>query len=280
MREVMANHNVYFHLREAFISSADKTFLTGPGFDALSYLACDKLTGQLANVMADRGLTAGDRVLTRTVKSPMALMHYLACLRCGVIYVPVNPSCTDDELDYFLADANPTLFIGDEEHCVRVGKSHGIQSLSLNESGQGTLIAAAQALPFDHDIADNQADDVAVLIYTSGTTGAPKGAMLSHNNLLANAQTLYTAWGWSSDDVLLHCLPIFHVHGLFVATHLAMLGASTLLFLPRFDTDLVLEYFSGATVFMGVPTYYTRLLQDNRLDAAACQSFRLCTPVG
>ena len=271
----MANQNLYFHLREAFISSAGKTFLAGPGFDALSYLACDELTGQLANLMADRGLTAGDRVLTRTDKSPMALMLYLACLRSGVIYVPVNPACTDDELDYFLADANPTLFIGDKEFCVRVSNSHGIQSLSLDQNGQGALVDAAQALPFDHDIADSQADDVAVLIYTSGTTGTPKGAMLSHNNLLANAQTLHTAWGWSSDDVLLHCLPIFHVHGLFVATHLAMLGASTLLFLPRFDTDLVLQYFSDATVFMGVPTYYTRLLQVARLDTASCQKFRL-----
>jgi malonyl-CoA/methylmalonyl-CoA synthetase len=275
MGEVMANHNIYFHLREAFISSASKPFLTGPDFVALSYRQCDELTGQLANLMADKGLTVGDRVLTRSVKSPMALMHYLACLRSGVIYVPVNPACTGDELDYFLADAKPSLFIGDDDHCARVSKSHGIQSLSLDENGQGTMVDAAQALPFDHDIAENQADDVAVLIYTSGTTGVPKGAMLSHDNLLANARTLYTAWDWSGDDVLLHCLPIFHVHGLFVATHLAMLGASTMLFLPRFDPDLVLDYFSDATVFMGVPTYYTRLLQDARLDTATCQHFRL-----
>ena len=271
----MANHNLYYHLREAFVASLNKSFLTGPNFEALSYLACDELTGQLANLLTRKGLAAGDRVLVRAVKSPMALMLYLACLRSGVIYVPVNPSCTEDELDYFLSDSNPSLFIGDEEHCSRVNKSSSLPTLSLDESGQGTLVDQAQACPSNHDIVMSQADDVAVLIYTSGTTGAPKGAMLSHDNLLANARTLYTAWDWSDDDVLLHCLPIFHVHGLFVATHLAMLGASTIVFLPRFDTDLVLNYLSETTVFMGVPTYYTRLLQDARLDSAKCSNSRL-----
>ncbi|MGY8789806.1 MAG: AMP-binding protein, partial [Pseudomonadales bacterium] len=149
----MANHNLYYHLREAFVASLNKSFLTGPNFEALSYLACDELTGQLANLLTRKCLAAGDRVLVRAVKSPMALMLYLACLRSGVIYVPVNPSCTEDELDYFLSDSNPSLFIGDEEHCSRVNKSSSLPTLSLDESGQGTLVDQAQACPSNHDIA-------------------------------------------------------------------------------------------------------------------------------
>jgi len=271
----MANSNFYSFIRDNIIAAADKSFLEGPGISTITYAGCDQLSGQLANLFHENGLKAGDRLLARTAKSPMALMVYLACLRSGVIYVPVNPACTSEELDYFLADTTPSMFIGDEDYSARVRESHGIKTLTLDENGGGSLADEAALMPGQCALAVNSADDIAVLIYTSGTTGAPKGAMLSHGNLQANARTLYKSWGWSCNDVLLHCLPVFHVHGLFVATHLALLGASTMIFLPRFDVDVVLAQLEKATVFMGVPTYYTRLLQDDRLDTGLCRNMRL-----
>lgn len=272
---VMTNHNFYALVQPGMQQAGTKAFLQGPDTIALSYTEGDQLAARMANLLSEAGLVPGDRVLAKTAKSPMALLLYLACLRSGVIYVPANPACTRDELDYFLADAEPALFVGDEQACAQAGATPGLQCHTMGNAGQGTLATLAASLPAEHITAENAADDIAVMIYTSGTTGAPKGAMLSHGNLLANAQTLYTSWGWSPEDVLLHCLPIFHVHGLFVATHLALLGTSSMIFLPRFNTDNVVSRLGQATVFMGVPTYYTRLLQDARLSKDACANIRL-----
>ena len=271
----MTNDNFYALLQPRLITAGNKAFVVNPGAATITYLEADALSARLANLFADRGLKPGDRILTRSGKSAMALMVYLACLRSGIIYVPVNPSCTADELDYFLGDTNPGLFIGDMDTCAMVSKKYGMNTLSLDDDGQGSLVTEADAMPSEHSVAGNAAGDIAVLIYTSGTTGVPKGAMLSHGNLWSNAQTLYECWGWSKEDVLLHCLPIFHVHGLFVATHLALLGTSTMVFLPRFDTAEVLAHLPEVTVFMGVPTYYTRLLAEPVFGQACCQSMRL-----
>jgi malonyl-CoA/methylmalonyl-CoA synthetase len=271
----MTNDNFFARLRPGVLAAGDKPFLVTPDAATLGYNDCDSISGSLANLFAKLGLVAGDRVLSRTAKSPMALMVYLACLRSGIIHVPVNPDCTPDELDYFVGDATPTLFIGDPESCFRIEEFHGIKALSLDTDGEGTLTSAAAGQPSAHTVVTSNASDVAVLIYTSGTTGTPKGAMISHGNLHANTAALYACWGWSGNDILLHCLPIFHIHGLFVATHLALLGASTMIFLPRFDSAAVLKCLPDATVFMGVPTYYTRLLQEDAFDNAACRNIRL-----
>ena len=275
----MSNQNFYLQLKQGWQSSADKPFITGPGIDSITYAEGDAATERLSVLFKTMGLAPGDRILTRTAKSPMALMVYLACLRSGLIYVPVNPACTRDELAYFIGDTSPSLFIGDQEHAEFVAAQFSLLTRTLDAQGNGSLTDESQKVQLTDEqdilIHESQADDIAVLIYTSGTTGAPKGAMLSHGNLAANASVLYESWGWSGDDVLLHCLPIFHVHGLFVATHLAMLGGSTLIFLPGFNAPTVLDLLPKATVFMGVPTYYTRLLQVAGLDQNACAGMRL-----
>ena len=271
----MADANFYASLQTGMLAAGDKPFLVSPDGHALGYAECDRISGSLANLFTAAGLFPGDRLLARTEKSPLALLVYLACLRSGVIYVPVNPACTEDELAYFARDTTPSLFIGDAKHCDLVDSATGITTFTLDADGKGTLAEEAARQSSSHDVVASNAGDVAVLIYTSGTTGAPKGAMLSHGNLAANAATLYKSWGWSREDVLLHCLPIFHVHGLFVATHLALLGTSTLLFEPRFDSRRVIELLPQATVFMGVPTYYTRLLQEDAFTREACSHVRL-----
>ena len=270
----MSNTNFYAQIQPGLLAANTKSFIEADT-GTITFSESERLSAQLANLIVSTGLQPGDRLLTRTPKSAMALMLYLACLRSGIIYVPVNPACTSDELNYFLADATPRLFVGDERHAEQALEAGITHSFTLDENGQGSLVDAATAQPDTHSVANNAADDIAVMIYTSGTTGNPKGAMLSHGNLIANARTLYDTWGWSANDVLLHCLPIFHVHGLFVATHLALLGTSTMLLLPKFDADAVLDRLPRATVFMGVPTYYTRLLQEKGLSESKCANMRL-----
>ena len=270
-----ANGNFYARLQPGITGAGDKPFLVPPAGDMITYAESERLGARLANLFASLGVRAGDRILVRADKSPMALMVYLACLRSGIIYVPVNPACTPDELAYFVRDAAPALFVGDRDSTDRVAAQSGIPVLTLDSAGQGSLADESTAHAPQHAVADSKDSDIAVMIYTSGTTGAPKGAMLSHGNLSANAAALYKAWGWSPQDILLHCLPIFHVHGLFVATHLALLGTSTMLFEPKFDGDTVIRLLPQATVFMGVPTYYTRLLQDPGFDRDCCRHMRL-----
>ncbi len=271
----MADANFYSSLRTGMLATGDKPFLVSPDGSQLGFTECDHISGSIANLFTAKGLYPGDRVLVRADKSPIALLVYLACLRSGIIYVPVNPACTADELAYYAKDLTPALFIGDAEHCALVGKRAVIATYTLDADGAGTLVEEAEQQSGDHAVVASKAGDIAVIIYTSGTTGAPKGAMLSHGNLAANAATLYASWGWSKEDVLLHCLPIFHVHGLFVATHLALLGTSTMLFEPRFDARTVIDKLSNATVFMGVPTYFTRLLQEESFTRQCCNHMRL-----
>jgi len=271
----MTNANFYAALQPGMLTAGTKPFLVSPGAADLSYADGDAASARMANLFAARGLVPGDRILVRAAKSRTGLLVYLACLRSGIVYVPVNPECTFDELDYFAADTQPGLFIGAPDICDHITGQYGIPALSLDADGHGSLASAADAMPATHTIQASAAEDIAVFIFTSGTTGAPKGAMLSHGNLAANAGTLYEAWGWSPKDVLLHCLPIFHVHGLFVATHLALLGTSTMIFLPRFDAGDVIRQLPHATVFMGVPTHYTRLLQEAELSQDLCANMRL-----
>ena len=274
-----AGDNLYGILRAGFASRFDAPFLCQPGCPPRSYRDLDALSARYAGVLGELGLAAGDRAMVQVDKSPDTLALYLACLRTGVVYIPLNTAYTAGELEHFLGDARPQLFVcrpdaaGSLQTVVReAGIAHW---LSLDDRGHGSLPdRAADASPVP-ELVPRTKDDVAAIVYTSGTTGRSKGAMLTIGNLASNAQTLVKIWGWRDDDVLLHALPIFHVHGLFVALHCAMLGGSPVLFHSRFDAAEVRAALSDATVMMGVPTFYTRLLEEPHFAAGDCRRMRL-----
>ena len=242
-----------------------------PGGEDWSYVRLEAAAARLAGALLALGVAPDDRVLVQVPKSPEAVALYLACLKVGAVYAPLNTAYTPAEVRYFLADAEPALFVATPG----AEAAADVPQATLAADGTGSLAElAAKAAPATAT-APRADDDLAALIYTSGTTGRAKGAMLSHGNLAANALTLCERWGWRQDDVLLHALPIFHVHGLFVALHCAFLTGTPLIFLPRFDVAAVLRELPRATVLMGVPTFYTRLLQEPAFDAAACAAMRL-----
>jgi malonyl-CoA/methylmalonyl-CoA synthetase len=205
-------------------------------------------------------------------------MLYLATLRAGAVYLPLNTAYTLAELDYFIGDAEPKLVVCDPakaEGLRPIATKHGASIDTLDAKGQGSLTAAAAQAPAEFADVPREADDLAAILYTSGTTGRSKGAMLTHRNLGSNARVLVDYWRFSQGDVLLHALPIYHTHGLFVACNTLMLAGGSMLFLPRFDADEVIRLLPKATAMMGVPTFYTRLLQHPRLARAACAHVRL-----
>ena len=273
------NANFFLLLQQRFLSADTKACISGPDFPELSYAELDTLTAQAANLLKELGIRPGARVLVQTPKTPLAVVLYLACLRSGAIYVPLNSAYTNEELDYFIQDTEPALFVCDpaqSEMLTPLFARHNIPTiLELGENDSGSLSDRLLGQPTVHQAVPVDADDIAVIIYTSGTTGKPKGAMLSHGNLSSNALSLYELWDWQSDDVLIHALPIFHVHGLFVALHLALLGGSSMLFLTRFNVEQILDLIPQASVLMGVPTFYTRLLQQDALTPELCKNMRL-----
>jgi len=224
-----------------------------------------ELSSVIGGGLVAAGVGAGDRVVVVLEKSAYAVALYLACLRIGAIFVPLNPAYTASEISYFVGDAKPAVVVATEPW-------PDMTTLILNRNGSGTLLQADHR--FD-TVVDRTPTDIAALLYTSGTTGEPKGAMLTHGCLLENARTLFEIWQWQPDDVLLHALPIFHVHGLFVALHCALLGGSRVVFLDRFDSDTVRDFLPSATVMMGVPTYYTRLLTNPAFGPSDCVNMRL-----
>jgi malonyl-CoA/methylmalonyl-CoA synthetase len=245
--------NLYALLRSRFPADRSAPCLLLPDDDELSYGALEAGVGRLAALLVAKGVGVGDRVAVQAAKSPEGLMLYLASLQVGAVFLPLNPAYTASEVGYFRQDAEPALFVTDPAGLAR----------------------EAEALSPRTIIHDSQPGDLAALVYTSGTTGRAKGAMLSHHNLASNALALHAAWGFSSNDVLLHALPIFHVHGLFVAIHCALLSGAPMLWLPRFDEDAILAALPRATVMMGVPTFYSRLLADPRFTAHATAHMRL-----
>jgi len=261
------NANLYEVLRSHFAMAMDRQFLVPPGAAAVTYREMDKRSAQIAQVLRDHGVAAGDRVIVQVDKSVDAVGLYLACLRIGAIYIPLNPAYVDEEVRFFIDDAEPALVVRSDDR-----SSLHAQSLSSTELGQ-----LADAAPPLQRVETRLADDLAAILYTSGTTGRSKGAMLTHANLTTNALTLHAIWRFQPGDVLLHVLPIFHVHGLFVALHTAMLNASTVMFLPSFDPTLVLEALPEATVMMGVPTHYVRLLDTPEFTSETCTNMRLFT---
>ncbi len=254
-------------LAKAFTSRIDAPFLTDPN-QSLTYGDIVDRSAQMATVLAAAGAAEGRRVMVQVEKTPEAVALYLASLRLGTVYVPLNPAYTDAEVAYFREDAKPAVFVG--------APGRPATDLTLEIGGGSLATATDRATPSDA-VVERSDDDLAALLYTSGTTGRPKGAMLTHGLLAANARALHKAWAISEDDTLVHALPIFHVHGLFVALHCAMLSGCPVIFLPRFEVDVTIDALGQATVFMGVPTLYTRLLADERFDADACSRMRLFT---
>ncbi len=242
---------------EALLMPADGSSVSGQAFLAM--------VAQQAYALASVGVQAGDRVAVQVAKSPAALATYGACVALGAVYLPLNPAYTASELGYFLTDATPRVLICDPA----VTAPAGPIVLTMDAGGAGGLADLAADRPAVIDAVARGADDLAALLYTSGTTGRSKGAMLTQGNLLTNAQVLVDHWQFTPADVLLHALPIFHTHGLFVATHVALLARARMIFLPGFDAAQVMRLLPDATVMMGVPTFYTRLLDQPGLAAVA-----------
>lgn len=258
------NENLFEIFRRGFPADLGRVFLERPDGSVLSYGDLQDLSGRVAQVLKDLGVRPGDRVAAQVEKSAEALLVYLGALRAGAVYLPLNTAYTVGEVRYFLGDAEPALFVCRpelDEQMTALGRELGVPHvLTLGEHGDGSLWARVQsAVAGDVDV-PRSADDLAAFLYTSGTTGRSKGAMLSHGNLASNAATLRDAWRFTADDRLLHALPIFHTHGLFVATNVTLMAGGSLIYLPRFDLADMMRLLPKATVMMGVPTFYTRLL--------------------
>jgi len=274
----VSNANLYTILTGGFPADRSKIALETPEL-RYTWDDIDRASACLANLLASLGLPEGARVAVQVEKSPEALLLYLATLRAGYVYLPLNTAYRESEVAYFLGDAEPAVVVcasKNLEWVRRVADQAGTRHVyTLDENRSGTLLDAAGGMSQSFDTVARRADDLAAILYTSGTTGRSKGAMLTHRNLASNAQVLHRYWGWRADDVLLHMLPIFHVHGLFVASHGALLAGARMIWLPRLDVEQALHYLPRCTVMMGVPTYYVRLLADARFGRKACARMRL-----
>ena len=245
--------NLYDLLAGGFPADRSKPcFLMSDG-SAVSYGALEAGAAHVAGRLVADGVRPGDRVALQAEKSADAVMVYLGVLKAGAVFLPLNPAYTTAEVDYFRTDAEPAVFVTDPP---------------------GFVAKARGAAPLAQSVV-RAASDLASIIYTSGTTGRSKGAMLSHGNLAANALALHEAWGFTPDDTLLHALPIFHVHGLFVALHCAFLSGAPMVWLPKFTDAEVLAGLARATVMMGVPTFYTRLLANPGFTRQTAAHMRL-----
>jgi len=270
--------NLYSIFATGFPEDRTRLLLRTPEGRSFNYADAERESARIARFLSEQGLRVGDRVTVQAPKSPQVVWLYLACVRAGFIYHPLNDAYQSAELDYFLNDATPAIAVCTPE---RATEFAGLTSdldcrvLTLDASGAGTLTdASATAMP-EFDGAATTRDTTAVLLYSSGTTGKPKGAMLTHGNLAANTATLVESWGFSRDDHLLHALPVYHAHGLFVALGCALLSGSSMSFLPKFEVAVVRRELRDATVMMGIPTFYTRLLAEPEFGADACPNLRL-----
>ena len=256
----------------------DTPFLILADGSVITHAAFLQMSGRLATALSSLGLVPGDRVAVHVQKSPEALALYAACIRAGLVFLPLNTAYTPRELDYFVTDSEAALFVcdpGEAEALAEVARRAGAKLLTLDADGTGSLSEAAALQTSTLPPAARSEDDIAALLYTSGTTGRSKGAMLTQRNLLSNAEALVEAWRFTQDDVLLHALPIFHAHGLFVATNTLLMAGGSLIFLPKFDQDAVIAALPRATTMMGVPTFYTRLLDDPRFTRDLVSHMRL-----
>ena len=276
-----SNQNLFAALRAAFPDDLDTTAIETADGAPLYYTwrDLDHATARIANFLEWLQLPRGARIAVHVDKSVEALLLYLAVLRAGYVYLPLNPGYQGAEIEYFMGNAEPSVVVCAARNfswisklAFKTGTPH---VFTLNDDRSGSLLERAAVHADEHTIVTRSGDDLAAILYTSGTTGRSKGAMLSHGNLLSNALTLKDHWGWQPGDVLLHALPIFHVHGLFVASHGALLNGSKMLWFGKFAPRAVVERLPEATVFMGVPTMYVRLLGEAALNRETCSRMRL-----
>ncbi len=256
----------------------DNPFLYLQDGGLLTYSEFIALSGRLAHVLQDAHVEPGDRVAVQVQKSPQALALYAACVRAGAVFLPLNTAYTPKEVEYFVTDAEPKLVVCDEKAADGlsvIAEKNSAQLLTLNADGSGSLMDASLRTSEAFDAVTRKENDLAAILYTSGTTGRSKGAMLSHKNLLSNAESLIDYWRFTDKDVLLHGLPIFHTHGLFVATNVSLLAGASMIFLPGFDKKAMLENLPKATTMMGVPTFYTRLLESEEFTRDLVSHMRL-----
>ncbi|MCE4222728.1 malonyl-CoA synthase [Methylobacterium sp. C25] len=277
----MANHLFDLILAHLPPAPASKILLETPDGLRVSYADLVARSAAYASALSTLGVKPGDRVAAQVEKSPEVIFLFLGAVRAGAVFLPLNTAYTDREIAYFLGDAEPAVFVCDparETALAPVAKEAGVASLrTLGGDGRGSMreVADASSSAFE-DIARGS-DELAAILYTSGTTGRSKGAMLSHGNLASNALTLAEAWRFTADDVLIHALPVFHTHGLFVATNTALMAGASMLWLPRLDAKQILSVMPRATAMMGVPTFYTRLLKEPGLTREATAHMRLFT---
>lgn len=278
----MSDQNLFGALRAAFPEDLDSIAIDcgdSPHPLAYTWRDLDRGTAMLANLLASLELPPASRVLMHVDKSVEALMLHLAVLRAGHVVVPLNIAYQAAEIEYFIGDAEPAVVVCTPRHfgwTSRIAFQAGTKHVyTLGDDRSGTLLDRAAFQPDSHHAVKRHAGDLAAIVYTSGTTGRSKGAMLSHGNLLSNARVLHEAWAWQRNDVLIHALPIFHVHGLFVASHGALLAGARMIWFSRFDARAVVERLPEATVFMGVPTLYVRMLHEPALDRERCTNMRL-----
>ena len=279
-RDILDNANLYCALRAAFAADLEQVAVETDSGLCYSWRDLERASAMLANLFERLELPAGARIAVQVEKSVEAMLLYLASLRSALVLVPLNTAYRSAEVDYFIADAEPAVVVCSSKNFGWVSKiafRHGTRHVfTLDDDRTGSLLQRAAGCSDLHQPALCQAGDLAAILYTSGTTGRSKGAMLTHGNLLSNAQVLKRYWGWRDGaDVLIHALPIFHVHGLFVAIHAALISGSRMVWLERFDPAAVLRRMAGATVFMGVPTMYVRLLAEPGLDPQSTRTMRL-----
>jgi|TARA_B100002003_G_scaffold251982_1_gene299708 malonyl-CoA/methylmalonyl-CoA synthetase len=271
--------NIYELFASRFPAGDNSVFLRSD-VGVYSYADLHNESARYARFFTGLGLKKGDRVAVQVDKTPHCLFAYFGCLRAGLIYLPLNPAYQSGELEYFLNDSEATLFVCRSNDLAKIDTIVGNlktkpQILTLGETDTGSLVDESRDSAAEFATVQCGKDDLAAILYTSGTTGQPKGAMISHGNLASNCLVLHKSWGWRPGDVMLHGLPIFHVHGLFVASHVAILNGSEIIFLPGFDVSRVLAELPASTVYMGVPTHYTRLLAEPALTRNVCSNMRL-----
>lgn len=256
-----------------------RPFLETPDGRTMSYGELFAASARFANALRALGVEVGDRVAVQAEKSPEVVILLLACARAGAIFLPLNTAYTTAELEYFIGDAEPALLVCDaskRDALTPVASARGVKAVeTLNLGGSGSLTDLAAKQPDTFDDVACAPGDLAAILYTSGTTGRSKGAMLTHENLVSNALTLVDYWRFTKDDVLLHALPTFHTHGLFVATNTVLMAGGSLIFTAKFDADEILRLMPRATSMMGVPTFYVRLIQHSGLTREATKHMRL-----
>jgi malonyl-CoA/methylmalonyl-CoA synthetase len=278
----MPGRNLFSALRAGFPADLDATAVETcdtPAALHYTWRDLDRASARIANLLGSLDIPASSRIAVHADKSVESLMLYLAVLRAGHVYLPLNNAYQATELAYFIGNAEPAVVVCAKRNFPWISKlafAAGVRNVfTLDNDRSGTLLDRAVFMSEAHEVVERSADDLAAILYTSGTTGRSKGAMLTHGNLSSNALTLKTFWGWQTSDVLIHALPIFHVHGLFVAIHGALVSGSKMLWFEKFDPKATIREMARATVLMGVPTLYVRMLAEPSLTKAAASNMRL-----